>query len=142
MSSDNQPQHRGPNQLPGDIAIVGMSCLFAGAPNLEAYWRNITSKICSISDPPPGEWDPQVFYEPGSKSNDRVYCKKGGFINDIAEFRPMDFGVMPIAVDGGEPDQWLTLRVASEALADAGYLEAPLEHERTEVVLGKGTYIN
>ncbi len=142
MSSDNVPQHRGANRLPGDIAIVGMSCLFAGAPNLEAYWRNITSKICSISDPPPGEWDPQVFYEPGSKSNDRVYCKKGGFINDIAEFRPMDFGVMPIAVDGGEPDQWLALRVASEALADAGYLEAPIEHERTEVVLGKGTYVN
>ena len=50
--------------LRGDIAIVGMSCLFAGAPDLEAYWRNILSKVDAVSDPPAEEWDPKVFYDP------------------------------------------------------------------------------
>src|SRR5260370_16673601 len=49
---------------------------------------------------------------------------------------------MAVTVDGGEQDQRLALRVAHEALADAGYTEMPKEHVRTEVVLGKGTYIN
>ncbi len=129
-------------RLQGDIAIVGMSCLFAGSPDLDTYWQNIISKVDSVTDPPPEEWDPKIFYDPASKSNDRVYCKRGGYIGNLSEFRPTDFGIMPITVDGGEPDQWLALRVAHEALADAGYLELPKEHIRTEVILGKGTYIN
>jgi acyl transferase domain-containing protein/phosphopantetheinyl transferase len=130
------------NPLSGDIAIVGMGCLFAGAPDVDTYWQNILSKVDSVSDPPADEWDPSVFYDPDSKTNDRVYCKRGGYIGDLAQFRPFDFGVMPVTVDGGEPDQWLALRVAQEALADAGYAEPPKEHVRTEVILGKGTYVN
>ena len=42
--------------LRGDIAIVGMSCLFAGAPDLDTYWRNIVSKHDAVSDPPADEW--------------------------------------------------------------------------------------
>ena len=126
-------------RLQGDIAIIGMSCLFAGSPDLDTYWHNIVSKVDSITDPPPDEWDPKIFYDPTSKSNDRVYCKRGGYIGDLSQFRPMDFGIMPITVDGGEPDQWLALRVAQEALVDAGYAETLREHGRTEVILGKGT---
>lgn len=132
----------GSSPLRGDVAIVGMGCLFAGAPDLDTYWRNILSKVDSVSDPPANEWDPKIFYEPNSKTNDRVYCKRGGYIGDLASFRPTDFGIMPVTVDGGEPDQWLALRVAYEALADAGYKEPPREHVRTEVILGKGTYVN
>src|SRR5205085_5094000 len=50
--------------------------------------------------------------------------------------------VMPRSVDGGEPDHFLAIRVAHDALADAGYLDRPLPRERTEVVLGRGTYIS
>ena len=28
-----------------DIAIVGLSCLFPGAPDVDAYWRNILGKV-------------------------------------------------------------------------------------------------
>ena len=132
----------GPPPLRGDIAIVGMSCLFAGAPDLDTYWRNIISKFDAVSDPPADEWDPKLFYDPESKSNDRVYCKRGGYIGELSQFRPLDFGIMPVTVDGGEPDQWLALRLAQEALVDAGYAESPKERERTEVILGKGTYVN
>ena len=130
------------SSLRGDVAIVGMACLFAGAPDLDTYWRNILAKVDSISDPPADEWDPKIFYDPKSDSNDRVYCKRAGYIGDLARFRPMDFGVMPVTVDGGEPEQWLALQIAHEALLDAGYAEPPKEHLRTEVILGKGTYVN
>jgi len=119
-----------------------MACLFPGAPDLDTYWQNILSKTDAVSDPPADTWDPEVFYDPKSNANDRVYCKRGGYIGDMAQFQPLDFGVMPATVDGGEPDQWLALEVARAALADAGYLGSPKEHARTEVILGKGTYIN
>ncbi len=126
-----------------DVAIIGMSCLFPGAPDVRTYWDNILAGVDAISDPPPGSWDPGVFYDPASRSADRVYCKRGGFLSDLARFEPVAYGVIPAAVQGGEPDQWLALKTAVSALADAGYDEVPPEvRQKTAVILGKGTYLN
>ena len=95
-----------------------------------------------ITDPPPEAWNEETFYDPQSSENDRVYCKKGGYIGPLAYFDPAANGVMPRAVDGGEPDQWLALEVARAAFADAGYPDEVPERERTAVILGKGTYLN
>lgn len=120
----------------GDIAIIGMACLFPGAPDLATYWHNIVSKVDAISDPPAGSWDAEVFYDPDSTSNDRVYCKRGGFLGALADFDPLENGIMPSALNGSEPDQWLALRVARQALADAGYTDQIPERHRTAVILG------
>lgn len=123
-------------------AIVGMSCLFPAAPGLREYWENILAKVDAVCDPPPGSWETDIFFDPDSDANDRVYCRKGGYLGDLATFDPLDHGVMPRTVEGGEPDQWLALRVAREAFDDAGYGEEIPERERTGVILGKGTYLN
>lgn len=123
------------------IAIIGMACMFPGSPNLDAYWRNIIGKVDCITDPPPEAWDSDVYYDPDSSANDRVYCKKGGYLGPLAYFDPLENGIPPVAV-GGEPDQWLALKLAREALADAGYPDGPGDGKNTAVVLGKGTYLN
>jgi acyl transferase domain-containing protein len=119
-----------------------MACLFPGAPDLDTYWRNIVSKVDCITGPPEEAWDAELFYDPDTTANDRVYCKQGGYIAPLAYFDPLGEGVMPRAVEGGEPDQWLALRVARAALADAGYPDEIPERDRTAVILGKGTYLN
>src|ERR1700723_3543832 len=126
-----------------DVAIVGMSCVFPGAPDLKTYWQNIVGKVDSVSDAP-SNWGADVYYDPDSTSNDRVYCRRGGFLHDLASFDPLEYGVMPTSVEGGEPDHFLALRVAHEALADAGYRRdgKVLEGDRVEVILGRGGYIN
>ena len=126
----------------GDIAIIGMGCVFPGAPDLDAFWQNIAAGVDAVTDPPSDVWDVDVFYDPKATTNDRVYCKKGGFIGPHAHFDPLANGVMPLAVEGGEPDQWLALQVARAALADAGYGDEIPERHRTAVILGKGTYLN
>jgi acyl transferase domain-containing protein len=126
-----------------DVAIVGMAGLFPGSPDLRTYWDNVVAGVSAISDPPPGSWDPQVFFDPASTSPDRVYCKRGGFLSDLTRFEPAAYGVIPTAAQGGEPDQWLALKVAVSALADAGYDEVPAGvRQKTAVILGKGTYLN
>jgi acyl transferase domain-containing protein/phosphopantetheinyl transferase/acyl carrier protein len=132
-----------PRTTTDDVAIVGMSCVFPGAPDLKTYWRNIVGKVDSVSDAP-SNWGADVYYDPDSTSNDRVYCRRGGFLHDLASFDPLEYGVMPTSVEGGEPDHFLALRVAHEALADAGYRRdgKVLEGDRVEVILGRGGYIN
>ncbi len=130
-------------QSGGDsIAIVGMSCLFPGAADVSTYWQNILGKVDAISDPPAEAWDVDVFYDPDSNENDQVYCKRGGFIGSLTHFDPLKHGIMPKAVEGGEPDQWLALQLGRAALSDAGYGDEIPEKHRTAVIIGRGTYLN
>jgi acyl transferase domain-containing protein len=125
-----------------DVAIVGMACLFPGAQGLEAYWHNLVHGIDAIVEPPEESWDVRVHYDPDSSENDRIYCKRGGYLGVLAEFDPLENGVLPLAVEGGEPEQWLALRVAREAIADAGFADGVPSPERTAVIIGKGDYVN
>ena len=124
------------------VAIVGMSCLFPGAPDLDAYWRNILAGVDATSDPPPEAWDTATYYDPDFEDRDKTYCKRGGYLGSLVSFAPLAHGIPPVSV-GGEPDQWLALQLAVDALADAGCQELPAEiRARTGVMLGKGTYLN
>ncbi|HLH15493.1 MAG TPA: beta-ketoacyl synthase N-terminal-like domain-containing protein, partial [Solirubrobacteraceae bacterium] len=124
------------------VAIVGMACMFPGAPNLDAYWANILGKVDATSDPPPEAWDADVYYDPEFEDKDKTYCKRGGYLGAMARFDPLEHGIPPVSV-GGEPDQWLALQIARDALADAGMGELAQEvRMRTAIVLGKGTYLN
>jgi acyl transferase domain-containing protein len=124
-----------------DIAIVGMACVFPGARDVQRYWENILHKVNAISDAPP-EWEAELYYEANTKADDRTYCKRGGFLGKLAQFDPFSFGIMPNAVDGGEPDHYMALQTAHDALKDCGPLDLEKVKERTAVILGRGTYVN
>ena len=49
---------------------------------------------------------------------------------------------MPLAVQGGEPEQFLVLDAAHAALADAGMDPTRVNRARVEVVIGRGNYFN
>ncbi len=125
-----------------DIAVIGLACLFPGAPDVATFWRNIVGKVDAISDPPPEAWDPSLYFDPQADDNDRLYCRKGGYLGALAQFDPLEYGIVPRAIEGGEPDQWLALHVAREALRDAGYDSLTQYRERSALILGKGTYAN
>lgn len=122
------------------VAIVGMGCIFPGASDLGHFRDNLISGADAITDVPGTRWSPS-FYDPNSREVDRFYCRRGGFIDEFATFDPIEYGIMPSAAEGAEPDQLLALRVASEALADAGHGVDGESHERTGVILGRGSYL-
>ena len=119
--------------LRSDVAIVGMACIFPGAPDLLAYWQNIISKFNAITDPPE-DWEGLTIYDPHSADDGQLYCKRGGYLRNIS-FSPADYGVMPKSVDGASPDHFLALELTRGALADAGYLDRPFDRKRTEGII-------
>ncbi|MFE6486517.1 beta-ketoacyl synthase N-terminal-like domain-containing protein [Streptomyces sp. NPDC057757] len=125
------------------IAIVGMSVLFPGAPDLATYWRNLVSGVDAITEVPPGRWDADEHYAPGAEPRaDRVYCRRGGFVDELAEVDVTEFGIMPASVPATEPDQLIALKVAAQAIADAGGADRlPADRNRVGVVLGRGGYL-
>ena len=139
-------KHRPPGAILGnpdtDIAIVGMACTFPKARDLQSYWQNIMDRVNAIADPP-AEWEPDLFLDADLQGdNDRIYCARGGYLGELSQFNPMEHGVMPNSVDGTEPDHFMALQAARQALDDAGYLDQSVNRERTEVIIGRGTYVN
>ena len=124
-----------------DIALVGMACMVPGADTPERLWQNIVHKVDCVTDAPP-DWNPDFYYDPAGSAADRTYTKKGGFLGDLCRFSPSKYGVPPTNIDGAEPDQFIALRCACEALADAGFPELPLNRSKTSVIIGRGIFVN
>lgn len=120
------------------VAIVGMSCIFPGAPNLRQYCQNIFEGVSSIREAGPQEWNGE-FYRRKKAFNSfgPVYCTAGGFISEHAEFDPLEFGIMPSSLNGADPDQFISLRAAADALRDAGYNPKSFDGARAEVIIGR-----
>lgn len=126
------------------VAVVGMAVLLPGAAGLDAYWRNLRDGVDAIGDVPEGRWD-AGYYHPGSAAEpavaDRIYCRRGGFVDALAEVEVTRYGIMPASVPGTEPDQLIALDVAAAALADAGGADRLPERHRIGVTLGRGGYL-
>ncbi|MFJ8105700.1 beta-ketoacyl synthase N-terminal-like domain-containing protein [Streptomyces sp. NPDC096132] len=126
------------------VAIVGMAVLLPGAADLDTYWRNLRDGVDAIGEVPDGRWDAD-YYRPGTAAEpavaDRVYARRGGFVDGLAEVEVTRFGIMPNSVAGTEPDQLIALHVASAALDDAGGPDRLPDRGRVGVVLGRGGYL-
>lgn len=122
------------------VAIIGMECIFPGAPNARRFWDNIRRGEDAIGDVPSGRLDPDYFE--GSLRPPVLRCRRGGFVDEFASFDPLAHGLMPAAVPGAEPDQLLALDVAVRALADAGYHDREFDRDRASVILGRGGYLS
>ncbi len=125
----------------GDVAIIGMACAFPGARNLAQFWQNIVAGFDAIADVPEGRWDAQLFHDSNPGVEDKLQCKRGGYLGSSFAFNPLKYGTMPRAVEGAEPDQFLVLRTVHEAVEDAGYLNRDLRGTRASFILGRGNYL-
>lgn len=126
---------------PDDIAIIGMSGIFPGAPDVPTYWSNILAKVEAIREAPEA-WigDPSIFDPDCPPESQKIYTKLGGFLGELAGFDPRPFGTMPVALSGSEPDQFLAMRGAADALKDAGYANRDFDRQRTGIILGHGIH--
>lgn len=137
MADGKTPAAPGNGQTVAEpIAIIGMACMFPQAPDLQTFWRNILGGVDAVGEPLP-EWDADRYLKSG-----RINTPYGGYLKDLYRFDPREFGIMPSSLDGGEPDQFLALQVARDALADAGYLRLEYDHSDTGVILGHSTYLH
>ncbi|EOD63158.1 polyketide synthase [Amycolatopsis vancoresmycina DSM 44592] len=91
------------------VAIVGMSVLLPGAPDLAAYWRNLVGGVDAITEVPPEKWDHAHYAPDEQRRADRVYCRRGGFVDELAEVDVTGFGIMPKPVtstSAGSSTNW------------------------------------
>jgi polyketide-type polyunsaturated fatty acid synthase PfaA len=118
------------------IAVVGMGAILPGAVNSADFWRNLMSGRELIREVPPTYWLAEDFYDPDWRKPDKVYCKKGAFLDPI-DFDPMKYGVPPKLLESTDTCQLLALMVADQVLHDAlGDRFDHVDRERIGCILG------
>ena len=79
----------------GSIAIVGASCRFPGAEDLEAFWRLLARGGDAVSEIDPQRWSTRFFYHPDRNEPGKSYTWAAGLISGIDLFEPSFFGISP-----------------------------------------------
>ncbi|MEV6908805.1 SDR family NAD(P)-dependent oxidoreductase [Amycolatopsis sp. NPDC051071] len=112
----------------GDVAIVGMACVFPGAPDLPAFWSNVLHGADAVTEVPDQRWDKEIYA-------DQSTSKWGGFLPPV-DFDPLAYGIPPKSMGSIDPAQLVSLQTARRALEDAGYGDGGFDRERTSVIFG------
>lgn len=120
------------------VAIIGMSCRFPGAPDIAAFWENLTTGRCSITEVPSSRWDVDRFYRATPQPGMSV-SRWGGFLDGVESFDAGYFGMSDAEASALDPAIRLFLEAAATGLADAGYEPDELRGREIGVFVGGRT---
>ena len=102
-----------------DIAIIGMSCRFPGAANLEEFWQNLQRGVESISF-----FSDEELLTSGVEAatlEQPNYVKAGTVLANIELFDAKFFDFSPREAEIMDPQHRIFLECAWESLENAGY---------------------
>jgi 8-amino-7-oxononanoate synthase len=112
-----------------------MSCRFAGARNLQEYWRLVREGSSAFSPVPRERWDSRAFRRDDLRASDGSYSEVGAFLDEIDTFPALALQIPPRRVEVMDPQHRLSLECALEAIEDSGRTTKDLPR-RTAVYLG------
>lgn len=102
-----------------EIAVIGMSGRFPGAPDLDAYWRLVVTGGCAVRVHDRTEL--LASGVPRSLADDPDYVPADGFLEDADAFDAEFFGVSEREAALTDPQHRLLLECAWAAMEDSGY---------------------
>jgi acyl transferase domain-containing protein/phosphopantetheinyl transferase len=123
-----------------DVALVGMSCVFPLAANLEQYWSNLVNGVDAIGRPPTGRWAGYSNFRRPPDDEAFLASDRGGYLDPGLTFDPVAYGIQPNQVRHGDPDQFFALHLIDQALRDARIADDSPLRARTDVLLGHGRF--
>ena len=130
---------RGERERREPIAVVGLSCRLPQAGSPEEFWRLLEAGADAVTEIPADRWDLSQYYDPDPASPGKMYCRHGGFLDDVRGFDAPFFRISPREAASMDPQQRILLEVAWEALERAGVNPRSLTGSPTSVHIGVTT---
>src|SRR6516164_11154091 len=123
----------------GSIAIVGASCRFPGAQDLEEFWRLLVSARDAVSEVDDRRWSTRFYYHPNRNEPGKSYTWSAGLIDGVDLFEPSFFGISPREAAQMDPQQRLMLELVWHAVEDSGIPAGKLSGTAAGVYIGAST---
>jgi len=117
------------------IAVIGMAAHLPGAKDVEAFWSNLASGACSITEVPASRWSADRLYSPAYERGKSI-SKWGGFIDGIEQFDPAYFGLNEQEAEQFDPLIRQFLEVSAQTIRHAGYEDKELSGRKVGVFVG------
>ena len=121
-----------------DIAIIGMSGVFPGSEDLDAFWELLKLGTNLVTKVPKNRWDMLSYYDKDPDTKGKSYSKWMGTLDDIALFDPLFFNLSPREAELMDPQQRLFLEQSWKTIEDAGYSPKTLSNSSCGVFIGVG----
>src|SRR6201993_1652315 len=121
------------------IAIVGASCRFPGAENLDEFWQLLMAAGDAVSQVGDRRWSTRFYYHPDRSEPGKSYTWSAGLITGVDLFEPSFFGISPREAAQMDPQQRLLLELAWHAFEDAGIPPSKISGSATGVYIGAST---
>lgn len=102
------------------IAIVGMSCKFPGANNIDEFWNLLHSGSNAVKEVPAERWDLESWFDPNPAAEGKISTRFGGFIENVDSFDATFFGIPVNEAKRMDPGQRIMLQQVWHALEHAG----------------------
>jgi acyl transferase domain-containing protein len=119
------------------IAIIGMGCRFpGGADHPQKFWHLLRDGIDAVGDLPAGRCDLDPRWRANTTGVERLTPSQGGYLEQVDQFDPLFFGILPGEATTMDPQQRLVLEVGWEALEDAGIAADRLAGSQTGIFIG------
>ena len=110
-----------------DIAIIGISGRFPGAPDVSSFWEIVSKGQDAITEVPADRWSWETFENTS---------RWGGFIQDVDKFDASFFNLSRHEAELMDPAQRLFLETVVNAIEDSGYAPSHFEGTKTGVYVG------
>src|SRR6202030_2243272 len=123
----------------GSIAIVGASCRFPGADDLESFWQLLVGGRDAVSEVDSQRWSTRYYFHPSPREPGKSYTWAAGLISGVDQFEPSFFGISPREAAQMDPQQRLLLELVWHAIEDAGIPAAKLSGADIGVYVGAST---
>lgn len=119
-----------------DIAIIGVNGRYPMANDLDEFWENLKSGKDCITEIPPDRWDYKKYFDTDKDKHGKMYCKWGGFIDDVDKFDPWFFNISPREAKMMDPQERLFMQCIWHTIEDAGYTKSKLWGKNAGVFVG------
>ncbi len=128
------------NQQTEHIAIVGMSCRFPHADNIDSFWQLLQGNVDAISNVSKDRYDIDSYYFGKGSSKNKISSPYSGGINNIFDFDAGFFDISPKEALALDPQQRLLLEVSVEALEQANIPIDSLSQINSSVYVGISSF--
>ena len=118
------------------IAIVGLSCRFPMANNLDEFWNLLITGIDAVTEIPQDRLKIDNYYDPDPTLPGKIQQKHGAFLKEVHHFDPFFFNISPAEAIEMSPSQKLILELVWEAIENSSIPYKKIKGSKTGVYVG------